>query len=588
MRIYLLLALVLTGCPNNNGNNNTPTCPSQFTTCAGVCTATQLDPANCGMCGKACGAGESCKAGVCQAVTVGCPTGSTMCGTTCVATASDNKHCGGCNKPCAAGQMCSAGSCAATCATGYMTCTDHCADVANDSQNCGSCGNVCPTGQRCVSGSCTDSCAEGRTPCNGGCVDTMTDAANCGMCGMACPTGEACQAGACGCGISGLTGGFHVTCGVRDDQRVVCTSAFNFSCWEAQMPDGQKSACAPNAEVGSLLPWVIPDLTSVVSFTNGSDFGCAIRTDGTVWCLGSNRYGRLGNGEVVPSPKASPVQVMVSPSPSPLSGVKQVAGGGSGACAVKTNGELWCWGGNDYGQLGSAFGESHSAVRIVLPGGPVTVKKVAYGYDHVLAIDGDDTLWCWGRNDESQCGSDVAGGATPTAILSNVKDVASKAFHSCALLADNTLRCWGANDHAQTSVDRALAPTRVPSPTPVPLVNVAQIVTGHAHSCARTTSGAVFCWGRNVHGQLGDGKRDLTITGGTWDKSGQPSPSPQPVKLADGTALNASDISASHVSTCAVVGASQHPYCWGNNKKGQAGLAQPASDVARPILSCGY
>jgi alpha-tubulin suppressor-like RCC1 family protein len=591
MRNLVLVALLLGGCPSNNGNNNNNSCPSPFTLCGSTCTATQIDPANCGMCGTTCAPGQRCVAGSC---TLSCPDGTTQCGTACAATASDNQNCGACGTRCTAGEMCSNGSCDTTCAAGYTTCGDHCADTLNDSQNCGMCNMACPEGQRCLSGSCSASCVMGRMPCNGGCVDTMTDPANCGGCNSPCLAGEICQGGSCVCGISALSGGHYTTCGVRSDQRVVCTSQFNAAkCWGGQNSDGTTAGgCGGSNDVGFLTPWAIPGLTSAASFASGGDFGCALKTDGTVWCLGSNNEGKLGNGEAVPSPKAMPVQVMISPSPTPapLSGVKQIAAGGNHACALTNGGDVYCWGRNDEGQLGNPNGNSEWAVKMTLPGGLSGVKKVVCGWDHTLAIAGDDRVWCWGSNGNDECGT-APGGASPAPIveLSNVTDVSSTLRTSCALRSDQTAHCWGHNPHGQTSVDPTQS-TQFPSPTPVPVSNVTHIAAGHGHTCARTSAGAVFCWGRNMKGQLGNGTQDFVTKssiGGSSEPQA-PSPSPQRVLLPDGTPLVAKSVTASHQTSCAVVGASDHPYCWGMNKKGQAGGSEINSTYARPILSCGY
>jgi alpha-tubulin suppressor-like RCC1 family protein len=115
-----------------------------------------------------------------------------------------------------------------------------------------------------------------------------------------------------------------------------------------------------------------------------------------------------------------------------------------------------------------------------------------------------------------------------------------------------------------------------------------EIGVGSAHSCARKGDGSVWCWGRNGRGELGDGTQDpSSARGEIGEAGGLPSPFPRPVITADGTPLVARSLGIGHGRSCAVVGPSNHPWCWGNNQKGQALLMVRISRVAAPIFSCG-
>ncbi len=143
-----LLALALTG-----GCDKQKTCSSDLTRCGGTCAKLDADRANCGACGHACGAGESCYAGACL-----CPF-ATTCGGACVDFASDPAHCGACEIACAGATVCttpSGGSatCAATCAAGQTACGRACVDLQTNPQSCGACGRACGSGERCTAGRC--------------------------------------------------------------------------------------------------------------------------------------------------------------------------------------------------------------------------------------------------------------------------------------------------------------------------------------------------------------------------------------------------------------------------------------------------
>ncbi|MBI4699661.1 MAG: hypothetical protein HY744_00600 [Deltaproteobacteria bacterium] len=169
-------------------------CAGGTTKCGSACTDTQLDPANCGGCGKACPQGQVCANGACGLQCVG---GTTKCGSSCAHVLLDPANCGGCGNACAQGQVCSNGACGLQCAGGTIKCGNACSNTQLDPQNCGGCGNACPQGQICSNGGCGLLCSGGTTKCGSKCVDVQTDLANCGGCSNACPQGQVCASGIC-------------------------------------------------------------------------------------------------------------------------------------------------------------------------------------------------------------------------------------------------------------------------------------------------------------------------------------------------------------------------------------------------------
>ncbi len=184
--------------------------------CDGVCVDLITDAAHCGACGAACAADEVCSGAGCVpaggTVLVDCTTqGLTDCGGVCVDVDSDVANCGGCGVACAAGQSCGGGVCVALpglCAEqGLADCGGVCVDSTTDAANCGACFNACAPGVPCIGGICggapppPDCVAQGLTDCGGFCVDTFSDPAHCGGCGMGCTSGTltpvSCVAGDC-------------------------------------------------------------------------------------------------------------------------------------------------------------------------------------------------------------------------------------------------------------------------------------------------------------------------------------------------------------------------------------------------------
>ncbi|MBI5514654.1 MAG: hypothetical protein HY909_12840 [Deltaproteobacteria bacterium] len=171
------------------------------------------DNANCGLCGRACAAGQVCSGGVCGTV---CMAGQTLCGGRCVDPVTDPAHCGRCGNACAfpnATGTCAAGACGLTCTAGFQNCDgmtgNGCeVNIQTDVAHCGRCGNRCPAVNgvaTCAAETCGVTCTAPFLNCDGssvnGCeVNPQTDAAHCGGCGMVCRLANAtasCRAGGC-------------------------------------------------------------------------------------------------------------------------------------------------------------------------------------------------------------------------------------------------------------------------------------------------------------------------------------------------------------------------------------------------------
>ena len=245
---------------------------------------------------------------------------------------------------------------------------------------------------------------------------------------------------------------------------------------------------------------VLEDVRSVAA---GGDFTVALKTDGTLWAWGGNDYGQLGNGTVVSA--AQPVQV--------LDQVTAVSAGDYHVAAIRADGTLWTWGDNLYGQLGDGTRDSVSAPHQVL----ADVRFAVMGDYHAAAISTDGTLYTWGSNLDGQLGTGGLGDTTdegtgamlqlmPAAVSlpAAVSNVTVGAGHTAAILSDGTLWTWGRNDAMQLGLTEAGAQVWEPGQV-VELLPVQAVSAGTDQTVCLLTDGEVQAWGSPAMGQLGSG-----------------------------------------------------------------------------------
>lgn len=250
--------------------------------------------------------------------------------------------------------------------------------------------------------------------------------------------------------------------------------------------------------------------TRVGTDTNWSTVACgyshmaAVRTDGTLWAWGYNAYGQVGDGTTASS-RNTPVQISADTT------WASVACGDYHSVARRTDGTLWAWGRNNSGQLGDGSQTNRlSPVQISVGS---TWSAVTCGGSCTLAIRSDGTLWAWGANYFGSLGDGTNTlRTTPTQVglLNTWATVSAGQYHSAAIRTDGTLWAWGNNATAQvgdgTTTSRG-SPVQVGTAT-----SWAQVSCGGSHSMARRSDGTLWAWGSNEFGQLGDGTRAQRAT----------------------------------------------------------------------------
>ena len=257
--------------------------------------------------------------------------------------------------------------------------------------------------------------------------------------------------------------------------------------------------------------------TNWKSVTSGYDFTTAIKNDGTLWSWGHNFAGQLGTNDKVH--RSSPVQVFGGGNT-----WKQTACGIYHAAAIKNDGTLWVWGYNNLGQLGTND-KVHRSSPVQVFGGGTDWKLVACGGYNTMGIKTDGTLWIWGHNAYGQLGTnDIIHRSSPVQTVlggNNWKDIACGQLHTAAIKNDGTLWLWGANNTGQlgiNSIENKLSPVQVFGGGVWKKLHDACYV---AATGAIKNDGTLWTWGYDPY--IGDGSFlaksipvQTSIAGSTW------------------------------------------------------------------------
>ncbi|MBF0457838.1 MAG: hypothetical protein HQK99_08090 [Nitrospirae bacterium] len=178
---------------------------------------------------------------------------------------------------------------------------------------------------------------------------------------------------------------------------------------------------------------------TVTAIAGGGRHAIALMSDGTVYTWGRNSEGQLGNGTNTNS--NIPVQV------SGLTGVTAISGGYCHTIALKNGGTVWTWGYNYYGQLGN--GTSTNSNTPVQVSGLTGVTAIAGGAGYsTTAMMSDGTVWAWGYNYYGQLGNGTSTDSnTPVQVsgLTGVTAIASGVYHTIALRSSGAVWTWGYN-----------------------------------------------------------------------------------------------------------------------------------------------
>jgi hypothetical protein len=245
-----------------------------------------------------------------------------------------------------------------------------------------------------------------------------------------------------------------------------------------------------------LTPHTVAGLTDVMAVAAGGEFSLALKADGTVWGWGENWSGALGNAP--PFFFATPTQIPG------LSCVIAIGATKLSSFAVKSDGSLWSWGSNSWGELGNGaiITVPTRVPQQVLNLGSEVVE-ISGGMGHLLARRTDGTVWSWGYNSFGQTGDGTTTNRhTPAQVagLANIVKLRAGQSHSLALQNDGVALGWGYNATGELGRGHTTSPMFTPAPvlTSSGLTPVADIAAGSNHSVFLRSDGTVWTVGIGV------------------------------------------------------------------------------------------
>ncbi|HPD63907.1 MAG TPA: T9SS type A sorting domain-containing protein [Bacteroidia bacterium] len=256
---------------------------------------------------------------------------------------------------------------------------------------------------------------------------------------------------------------------------------------------GNASTTNTNVPVQTLL------LSNVKEIAAGGWHSVALKNDGTVWTWGWNMDGQLGDG--ITTDRIIPGQVPG------LTDIVQIAAGTYHTLALKSDGTVWAWGDNVSGQIGNGT-TGTDVTSPVKVSGLTNVVKIDAGRFFSIAVKSDGSVWTWGENLYGQLGDSTT---TDRNVPGQVVGITAKlpvimaagAFHCMIVKSDGTVWAWGRNTYGNlgdNTVTHRLLPVQM-----IDISDVAGMDAGTNFSIIYKNDGTFWACGRNASGQLGDG-----------------------------------------------------------------------------------
>jgi len=310
-------------------------------------------------------------------------------------------------------------------------------------------------------------------------------------------------------------------------------------------------------------------LSNITAIAGGQNHTVALKSDGTVWSWGSNSSGQLGDGTT--TNRSYPVQIKTSES-TYLSNIIAIGAGLVYTAVLKSDGTVWSWGLNSYGQLGDGTTtnrlypvQAKTSESVYLTG----ITSIETGLNHTVALKSGGAVWATGYNGDGRVGDGtnvsksyfVQVKISESAFLTGVTMIEAGGRQTFAMKGDGSVWAWGSNVFGQlgdgTTVSKVFA-VQVKTSESTYLANVKTIAGGESHMAVLKTDGSVWVLGYNVSGQIGDG----TTTNRSY---------PVQVKTSESMYLSNITAIAAGANHTVALKTDGSVWVWGSNSNGQLG-----------------
>jgi alpha-tubulin suppressor-like RCC1 family protein len=302
-------------------------------------------------------------------------------------------------------------------------------------------------------------------------------------------------------------GGF--TCGLTSDSRAYC--------WGVDRGGslGTTSTQSCTGEIGvaacSTVPVPVATTQAFRAVYAMWAHGCALTTgDSRAYCWGPNTRGQLGTGNTTSSSLPLAVNTGLR--------FNGIVGSNEHTCGLATDSRVYCWGDNSVGQLGLGSVDAIAHTFPTAVNTTLTFRSItAHGQNggHTCGIGSDGKAYCWGNNEFGQLGTGAtANVASPTPVATDLRFelLAAGANWTCGLTAEGKAYCWGGSfEGAISGTTRTCtgpSGTLACATTPVEVpggITFATLRLGSGNACGVTVDNRAYCWGANDTGKLGNG-----------------------------------------------------------------------------------
>ena len=399
-----------------------------------------------------------------------------------------------------------------------------------------------------------------------------------------------------------IYGGINQMCAKLDNGDVKCWGRNN----TAQLAQGHLYDIgeSPISLGDNLDPINLSSAQSILTIQVNEYSGCAVLSNNTLKCFGFDYYGSRGSGLSligdISSEMGAALPALNIGSNNPFKEVKSFQ---FVTCGLTTDNKLACWGYGGEGSRASGNGSYRGYIpghwgddiQFIDFGTGRSVKNFDVGYRGGCAILDNDTVACWGRNDNGAGGHGTTadrgdaigevGNSFPITDLGTIStpvEVTRGMYNSCVRFANGSLKCWGNSNYGSTGLGNNLQKGDGPGEMGDALlfidygtgISATQLCSGEHFNCSLFNNGGVKCWGRSNYGQLGNGSTNsVGLTSGTLGNA---------LAFVDlGTSRTANKISCGRYHACALLDNDQLK-CWGRNNVGQLGQGSTADTGNSP------